>query len=65
MIAAVLHALLCLADLGHCARIAWTAGGPRCVEVELAPRCEQVHGFHVVLGTPVCTIDCEGGRPTS
>lgn len=65
MIAWLLAQLFCLADLGHCTRIAWTAGGPRCVEVTLAPRCEQVSGWHHVLGTPVCTSHCEGGRPTT
>lgn len=65
MIAWLLAQLLCLLDLQHCARLAWTRGGPRCVEVELAPRCEQERGWHVVFGTPVCTSGCEGGGPTS
>lgn len=65
MIAFLLHFVLCLADLDHCSRIAWTAGGPRCVEVELRPRCEATEGWHSVLGTPVCTEHCGGGRPTS
>ncbi len=66
MIAWLLSFLACAFDLGHCTRLAWTAGGPRCVEVELAPRCEAESGWHVVLGTPVCTRGCgaEGG-PTS
>lgn len=64
MIAWLLAQLLCLLDLQHCARLAWTRGGPRCVEVELAPRCEQRDGFHVVLGTAVCTRYCEDERPT-
>lgn len=67
MIAALVQLLLCLADLGHCTRIANTAGGLRCVEVTLAPSCPfDQPGFHLVLGTPVCTHDCgAGGRASS
>lgn len=65
-ILAGLRALVCLLDLGHCARVAPTAGGLRCVEVQLAPSCPLDRaGWHVVLGTPVCTRDCRDGRPTS
>lgn len=66
MIAWLLAQLLCLLDLNHCSKLAWTAGGPRCVELELRPRCEQESGWHVVLGTPVCTSGCGAeGAPTS
>lgn len=64
MIAWLLSFVLCTFDLGHCARLAWTAGGPRCVEVELRPRCEQRDGFHVVLGIAVCTRHCGEEAPT-
>jgi hypothetical protein len=59
VIAFFLHFALCIADLGHCLSIAWTAGGPRCVEVTERPSCEQVDGPHLIFGTPVCTRHCE------
>ena len=65
MIAWLLAQLLCLADLQHCSRLAWTRGGPRCVEVTLRPRCEQESGWHVILGTSVCSRDCGKDGPTS
>ena len=65
MISWLLSFVLCTLDLEHCARLAWTAGGPRCVEVDLAPRCEQHDGWHHVLFVPVCTVDCDGGGPTT
>lgn len=65
MIAWLLAQLLCLADLAHCTRLAWTAGGPRCVEVRLDPPCCSHRGWHMVLWTPVCVRDCAGGRPTT
>lgn len=66
MIAWLLQLALCGLDLGHCSRIAWTAGGPRCVEVELRPACESTSGWHVVLGTAVCTRHCGAeGAPRS
>lgn len=65
MIAWLLAQLLCLADLQHCSRLAWTAGGPRCVEVTLKPRCCGRSGWHHVLGTAVCTRGCgKEGAPT-
>jgi hypothetical protein len=65
VIAWLLHLVLCTFDLGHCTRLAWTAGGPRCVEVTLAPRCEQESGWHRVLFVPVCTSHCGKDGPTS
>jgi hypothetical protein len=66
VIAALIQLLLCTLDLDHCTRISATAGGLRCVEVQLAPSCPiDRAGWHVVLGTPVCTRDCRDGRPTS
>lgn len=65
MITWLLQLVLCTFDLGHCARLAWTAGGPRCVEVRLDPPCCGRSGWHHVLFTPVCVRDCDGGKPTS
>ena len=65
MIAWLLSFVLCTFDLGHCTRLAWTAGGPRCVEVDLTPSCEAERGWHWILYTPVCTSECKGGRPTT
>ncbi len=66
MTAALIHALACLLDLGHCARLAATAHGLRCVEVRLVSSCPVDRpGWHVVLGVPVCTRLCPDGRPTS
>jgi hypothetical protein len=62
VIAFLLHFALCTLDLGHCTRLAWTIGGPRCVEVTEHPSCEQERGWHVVLGTPVCTRSCGDGE---
>jgi hypothetical protein len=60
LVAFLLHFALCVLDLQHCTRLAFTAGGLRCVEVTERPSCEQERGFHLVLGTPVCTRDCGG-----
>ena len=66
MISTLLSFLLCLFDLSHCTRLALTAGGLRCVEVTLTPACPiDQPGYHVVLGTPVCTRGCEDGGPTT
>lgn len=60
MIAWLIGFALCTFDLSHCTRLAFTAGGPRCVEVTERPSCEAESGFHLVLWTPVCTRDCGG-----
>lgn len=70
MIAILLHCLLRLvmtiADLGHCVHIYAGPHGPRCPVVRLAPKSCHVVGWHVVLGTPVCTSNCGAdGAPTS
>lgn len=66
MITWLVQFILCAADLNHCSRIAWTAGGPRCVEVTLAPSCESETGWHWVFGTAVCTRGCGAeGAPSS
>lgn len=58
MIAFVIGFVLCMYDCSHCTRLAFTAGGLRCVEVTERPACEAESGWHVVLGTPVCTRGC-------
>jgi hypothetical protein len=63
VIAFLLHFALCALDLGHCTRLAFTAGGLRCVEVTERPSCEQVKsGWHYVLGTPFCSSGCDNER---
>jgi hypothetical protein len=58
VIAFFLHFALCAFDLDHCLSLAWTDGGPRCVEVTERPVCESTEGWHYVLGTSVCTRAC-------
>lgn len=62
LVAFLVRFALCAADWSHCLSLAWTAGGLRCVEVTERPSCEAESGWHVVLGTPVCTKACGGGE---
>jgi hypothetical protein len=66
VIAAILNALVVLADLDHCARWVVSHGRIVCGDVQLDARCAW-SGFHeFAQGIPVCVRGCgPDGAPTT